>query len=103
MLSPAWSPDGNRIVFQRSSASIFGDLYWVDATVGGAGAALMPLTGPLAGPQFAPVWSPDGQLIAFTSRHSSEYFQIYAVWADGTRVAQRTFSGEHADPAWIAD
>jgi len=100
---PAWSPDGSRIVFQRSSGSIFGDLYWVDATVGGAGSSLMPLIGPLAGPQFAPAWSPDGNLVAFTSRHTSDEYQIFTVWADGSRLAQRTFSGEHSDPTWIVD
>ena len=100
---PAWSPDGSRIVFQRSSPSIFGDLYWVDATAGGEGAALMPVMGPLAGPQFSPAWSPDGQLVAFSSRHASDEYQVFTVWADGTRLAQRTYSGEHADPVWIAD
>jgi len=100
---PSWSPDGSVIVFQRSSSSIFGDIYRVDAIAGGAGVALMSTIGPLAGPQFAPAWSPDGQLIAFASRHASDEYQIFTVWADGTRLAQRTFSGEHADPAWIND
>lgn len=100
---PTWSPDGSRIVFQRSSPSIFGDLYWVDATAGGDGAALMPAIGPLAGPQFSPTWSPDGRLVAFTSRHVGDQYQIFTVWADGSRLAQRTFAGEHANPAWIID
>lgn len=100
---PSWSPDGGRLVFQRSSAAIFGDIYWVDAIIGGSGAALMPLIGPLAGPQFAPAWSPDGRLVAFASRHATDDFQIYTVWADGTRLAQRTFGGEHADPAWVVN
>ena len=100
---PTWSPNGSRIVFQRSSPGIFGDLYWVDAFTGGEGAALMPLIGPLAGPQFAPSWSPDGRLVAFTSRHAGSQYQVFTVWADGTRLAQRTFDGEHADPAWIND
>lgn len=98
---PSWSPDGSRLVFQRSGTAIFGDIYWVDANLGGAGAALMPIIGPLAGPQFAPTWSPDGRLVAFASRHITPEYQIYTVWADGTRLAQRTFAGEHADPAWV--
>lgn len=98
---PSWSPDGARIAFVRSGAAIFGDLYVVDAN-GGSGGLLMQLAGPLAGPQRAPAWSPDGRLLAFASRHAGDKFQIYTVWADGTRLAQRTADAADNDqPNWL--
>lgn len=98
---PNWSPDGQRIVFQRSGSAIFGDIYVVNAG-GGSGGLLMQLAGPLAGSQFAPTWSPDGQLVAFASRHAGNNYHVYTVWHDGTRLAQRTFDdGDHDFPRWM--
>lgn len=99
---PAWSPDGGTLVFVRTGEAVFGDLYTV-ASAGGAGRALMPGQ-TLAFGQFGPAWSPDGRLIAFTSKHGdAERYQVWTVWADGTRLVQRTQDPDaHADPAWIA-
>ena len=99
---PNWSPDGSTLVYQRTGDGIFGDLYLV-SSAGGAGRALMPAN-PLAYGQFGPTWSPDGQLIAFTSKHADgEHYQVWTVWADGTRLAQRTQElVQHADPVWIS-
>ena len=73
------------------------------SSAGGAGRALMPAN-PLAYGQFGPTWSPDGRLIAFTSKHADgEHYQVWTVWADGTRLAQRTQElVQHADPVWIS-
>lgn len=97
---PAWSPDGQTLVFQRSDAAVFADLYVVNAA-GGNGAALRPAA-PLAGPQHRPQWSPDGKLIAFASRHDGNFYQIYTVWFDGSRLARRTFEdAHHVNPGWL--
>ena len=98
---PAWSPNGNTLAFQRTAPAVFGDLYLVNAT-GGNERKLMPFAD-LAFGQFAPAWSPDGRLIAFSSKHEGGIYQIYTVWADGSKLARRT-SGEtnKQSPAWIA-
>jgi len=98
---PAWSPDGNTLVFQRTGAATFGDLYVVSST-GGFGRPLMPGHA-LAYGQLAPAWSPDGRLIAFASNHADgERYEIWTVWSDGTRLARRTSAPiSHSDPAWI--
>jgi Tol biopolymer transport system component len=101
---PAWSPNGQTIAYQKSGAATFGDIYLVNAA-GGNERALM--TYPLAGPQWSPAWSPDGQMIAFASKHETYgngagVHQIYTVWADGTRLARRTWGAmDKQHPAWI--
>jgi dipeptidyl aminopeptidase/acylaminoacyl peptidase len=97
---PAWSPDGAMIVFQRNGVAIFGDLYLINAG-GGNERRLLPVD--LAFGQFAPTWSPDGRLIAFASKHEGGgTYQIYTVWADGSKLARRTFDDTNkAHPVWI--
>jgi Tol biopolymer transport system component len=97
---PAWSPDGGTLVFVRSGEGVSADLYLVPSA-GGATRPVMPAVA-LAHGQFSPTWSPDGRLIAFASKHADgTLYQVWTVWADGTRLAQRTFELlQHADPAW---
>lgn len=104
-ITPAWSPDGRTIAFQRSAAAIFGDIWLVDAN-GGNERALMPFYA-LPGPQWSPAFSPDGKLVAFISTHETYgsgtvAYQIYTVWADGSKLARRTAdAGDKASPAWL--
>ena len=102
-IQPAWSPDGTTIAFQRSSASVQGDI-WLMAADGGNARPLM--IGALPGLQLSPAWSPDGRLIAFTSAHesggSAASWQVYTVWSDGSRLARRTFdSPDKLAPVWM--
>jgi Tol biopolymer transport system component len=104
-ISPAWSPDGQTIAYQRTAVAIFGDIWLVDAN-GGNERALMPFYA-LPGPQWSPAFSPDGKLIAFTSTHETYgsgtiNYQVYTAWTDGSKLARRTFdAGEKASPAWL--
>jgi Tol biopolymer transport system component len=97
---PAWSPDGNTIVFVRAGAAVFGDLYLVSST-GGIGRPLM--RSPLASTQRSPIWSPDGKLIAFVSKHDTNDFeQIWTVGIEGKQLAKRTNEELYlTDPNWI--
>lgn len=97
-MKPAWSPEGERLAFERygDTPGTGGDIWLVHAS----GASPRQLTNLPLG-QFDPAWSPDGKLIAFSSGFSSQ-LQIYTIWTDGSKLAQRT-SGErpHERPTWI--
>lgn len=76
---PAWSPDGQNILF--SSAD--GHIYMVDAN----GKNLTRLTH--VGVNSSPVWSPDGQEIAFVSTKDGQS-DIYLMNVDGNDVRKLT-------------
>jgi TolB protein len=62
-LDPAWSPDGQRIVFSSDRVRGSRDLYLMNAD----GSQLTPLTQANGAADTMPAWSPDGQDIVFTS------------------------------------
>lgn len=97
---PAWSPDGQRIVF----SSTLGDyrteqLYVMDAD----GKNRKQLTRD-AGDHTAAAWSPDGKRIAYTHKPDGDSAAIFVMNADGTKPVSLT-KGEKfsADPAWSPD
>jgi Tol biopolymer transport system component len=108
--SPSWSPDGKRIVFQRTRARInprngecclviTSSLYVMDADGGG----LHRIPG--SGRDFDPAWSPNGKLIAFTREdRASRSDRLYVMRPDGTGPhAVRRESLEQLSPAWSPD
>lgn len=101
---PAWSPDGERIVYW-SNASGVQNLYWV-APDGG------PETRLTDGPDTDsdPTWAPDGRRLAFTRTTQSAPSDIYTLAIDATGRAVGTptnltadLPGPDEDSSWSAD
>jgi Tol biopolymer transport system component len=91
--SPAWSPDGERIAFERHEGNR--DLYIVSAD----GGELLRLTD-LPSTEFDPTWSPDGDQLVFASQ-SGYSTGLYAVSAQGGEAYPLTDSGAHKlELAW---
>lgn len=94
---PAWSPDGERIVFQRGDPA---HLYVMTAD----GSSARRLTDDTA-PETQPAWSPNGDWIAYVRRTpGTEVREIWLVRPDGSKRRQLTALGAAVDaPAWSPD
>jgi TolB protein len=98
-VSPAWSPNGQFLVFSWTrhygpGAPGAADIYIMDV----ASKQWVQLTHD-GGRNDFPSWSPDGRHIVFqSSRSGSE--QIWSMLADGTQQKQLTSSGSNSQPNW---
>lgn len=96
---PAWSPDGNAIIFD---ADYDGDGFYEIYTMNADGTDVTRLTANAANDQFAD-WSPDGAQIAFSSDRNGNW-DIFVMDADGGNQRALTDSPDwELFPAWSPD
>jgi len=94
---PAWSPDGQWIVYSAQQAS-GSDLFLVNPN----GTERRRLTDNKA-IDGCPTWSPDGKQIAFFSDRDGNW-EIYVMKSDGSDVRRLTqHPGQDHSPAWSPD
>lgn len=102
--SPAWSPDGSKLVFQRLVGGRDVELFTVRADGTGVRRVRHPRRD-----DFLAAWSPDGRRLVFTSDlHGSDGIsdaaEIYVVNADGSHLRRLTKNAlEEDSPAWSPD
>jgi serine/threonine-protein kinase len=95
---PAWSPDGQTIVFQSDRSG-----HWDIWTVPARGGEPRPLT---ADPDidYQPSWSPDGKWIAYGSLQAQSGGQLMVVPSDGGAPRElKVEAGSVGSPAWSRD
>ena len=113
-VSPAWSPNGQRIAFSSNRDRRAGydwafDIYVVNAD----GSNISNLTDNPETVDGSPAWSPDSRKIAFTRRHGrfQSNAEIFVMNADGSDVTRETSHPNYLDrpriwdeaPAWSPD
>ena len=95
--APAWSPDGQRIVFESDRNGDY-EVYIMSSD----SSNLINLTQSV-GDDKAPAWSPDGQRIAFVSNRDGNW-EVYVMSSDGSNLTNLTQSaGDDRSPVWSPD
>src|SRR5207244_5788714 len=99
-LSPAYSPDGQRIAFVSTRAG--SPQIYVMAADGTDQQLFAPFDYGATGASFAPDWSPDGQSVAF-HRDVGGTYQVFVLDVRTRVVRQLTSVGRNEDPTWAPD
>jgi WD40 repeat protein len=96
----SWSPDGSKIVFEKSDRTTFdSDIYVMNAD----GTGQSNITQNADNLEISPDWSPNGQRIAFVRIFcipDCSIYKIYSMNADGTG---QTDLGSGEEPSWSPD
>ncbi len=96
IISPAWSPEGNRIAyvsFEKKKPIVYVQTLSGQRTV----------VASFKGNNSAPAWSPDGNQLAIVLTHGANS-QIYTINADGSGLKQVTKSNAiDTEPTWSND
>jgi Tol biopolymer transport system component len=98
--SPSFSPDGQRVAYQRNAYKPIWPLrIWISQIAGGPPVPLLPASH--EGYQGAPSWSPDGQWIAYTEWTGRQWsLSKVQVGSGGAPIVLRTDGVPNATPAW---
>jgi Tol biopolymer transport system component len=102
---PAWSPTGNRIVFQRDLIPARGEVDYDILTMRADGTGEENLTNSPGLLEHEPSWSPNGGKIAFArAPNTDSNNDIYKMSPDGSKVQRLTINAlDNEFPNWSPD